>query len=94
MKIVWTPQALRSRQEIRRYIAADDLAAALVLDELFRAKALQLVLYPSLGRPGRVHGTRELMVHRNYILVYQLSVDSVRILHVLHAARRWPPGSR
>ncbi|WP_449221227.1 type II toxin-antitoxin system RelE/ParE family toxin [Tistrella mobilis] len=55
MKIVWTPQALRSRQEIRRYIAADDVAAALVLDEIFRARALQFVLYPSLGRPGGVH---------------------------------------
>ena len=36
-------------------------------------------------------GTRELVVHRNYILVYDVAGDVVRILRVLHARREWPP---
>ena len=47
--------------------------------------------HPQLGRPGRVESTRELVVHRNYILVYDVAGDVVRVLHVLHATRQWPP---
>ena len=72
--------------------AADNPAAALALDELFSEKAGRLVDHPGLGRPGRVAGTRELVAHRNYILVYDLAGDLVRVLRVLHAARQWPPG--
>jgi plasmid stabilization system protein ParE len=47
---------------------------------------------PKLGRPGRVPGTRELVVPRTpYIVAYAvLSSDSIRILGVRHGARRWP----
>ncbi|MCI4592413.1 type II toxin-antitoxin system RelE/ParE family toxin [Sphingobium sp. BYY-5] len=44
-----------------------------------------------MGRPGRVAGTRELVAHRNYILVYDVAESEIRILRLLHAARRWPP---
>jgi hypothetical protein len=63
----------------------------LALDELLSEKAGLLLDHPGLGRVGRVPGTRELVVHRNYILIYDMAGDVVRVLRVLHAARQWPP---
>ena len=91
MKLVWTRTASTDRKEIREYIAQADPVAALALDELISEKASSLVDHPGLGRPGRVTGTRELVVHQNYILIYDTSADLVRLLRVLHAARQWPP---
>lgn len=46
---------------------------------------------PSIGRPGRVDGTRELVIHRYpYILVYRVTSDTVDVLSVYHDARAWP----
>lgn len=91
MKLVWTRPAREDRKAIREYIAADNPGAALDLDELLSEKAARLVDHPGLGRPGRVQGTRELVAHRNYILIYDLAGDLLRVLRVLHAARMWPP---
>ncbi|WP_343711858.1 type II toxin-antitoxin system RelE/ParE family toxin [Inquilinus sp.] len=91
MKLVWTKPANLDRKSIRDYIARDNPSAALALDELFSERAGRLASHPGLGRPGRVVGTRELVVHPNYILVYDVAGDLVRVLGVLHAARRWPP---
>lgn len=91
MQLFWTPEAIQDRDGIYDYIEADNQAAALALDELFSEKASRLVDHPGLGRPGRVAETRELVAHRNYILVYDVVGDLVRVLRVLHAARQWPP---
>ena len=91
MELFWTPEATQERDEIYDYIEVDNPAAALALDELLAKKVGRLVDHPGIGRPGRVAGTRELVVHRNYILVYDLADDLVRVLRVLHAARQWPP---
>ena len=91
MKLVWTRPAAADRREIRTYIAQDNPSAALALDELLSEKAARLIVHPQFGRPGRVIGTRELVAHRNYILVYDVTADTVRVLRVLHAARQWPP---
>ncbi|HAH2862781.1 TPA: type II toxin-antitoxin system RelE/ParE family toxin [Escherichia coli] len=44
------------------------------------------------GRNGRVEGTRELVIHPHFVLVYE--VDSqwgkVYVLRVLHTAQKWP----
>lgn len=90
MTLVWTRLARLDRKEIREYIAQDNPAAALALDELVSEKAQRLADHPNLGRPGRVTGTQELVAHRNYILVYDVAGDTVRVLRVLHAARQWP----
>ncbi|MGK9451788.1 type II toxin-antitoxin system RelE/ParE family toxin [Acidithiobacillus caldus] len=91
MKLFWTPEAIQDRDDIYAHIEADNPAAALALDELFSEKAARLVDHPDQGRSGRVVGTRELVVHRNYILVHDLAERVVRVLRVLHAARQWPP---
>ena len=91
MKLVWTRQAREDRKAIRENIAADNPSAALDLDELLSEKAARLVDHPGLGRLGRLQSTRELVAHRNYILIYDVAGDLVRVLRVLHAARQWPP---
>ncbi|WP_373888600.1 type II toxin-antitoxin system RelE/ParE family toxin [Massilia genomosp. 1] len=91
MELCWTPEAIQDRDDIYEYIEADNPAAALALDELFAEKAGRLVDHPGLGKPGRAAGTRELVAHQNYILVYDTAGDLVRVLRLLHAARQWPP---
>ena len=90
MRLFWTPEALNDRRAIYGYIEADNPSAALALDELFSEKANRLIDHPELGRLGHVAGSRELVAHQNYILIYDTADDLVRVLRVLHAARRWP----
>jgi len=94
VRLFWTPEALDDRRAIYDYIEADNPLAALNLDELFSEKVRNLIDHPGLGRIGRVTGTRELVVHKNYILIYDTTADSVRVLRVLHAAMQWPPVDR
>lgn len=89
--LLWTPESIHDREVIYDYVEADNPAAALALDELFSEKVSRLTDHPALGRPGRVAGTRELVAHQNYIVVYDVHADTVRILRLLHAARQWPP---
>jgi toxin ParE1/3/4 len=90
MALFWTFEAIQDREAIYDYIEADNPAAALALDELFAEQAGRLVNHPSLGRPGRLAGTRELVAHPNYMLVYDTVGHQLRVLRVLHAARQWP----
>ena len=94
MALYWTREAIADRDAIYDYIEADNPAAALALDELFEEKATLLVDHPRMGRRGREADTRERVAHHNYILVYDVTGDGVRVLRVLHAARQWPPPER
>jgi len=90
MELFWTHEAIKDREAIYDYIEADNPVAALALDELFEEKAGRLVDHPGMVRLGREAGTRELVAHKNYILVYDVTTDLVRVLRVLHVARQWP----
>lgn len=47
--------------------------------------------FPLAGRPGRVKGTREIVVTAtNYIVAYRVSKEAIHILAVMHGAQRWP----
>jgi toxin ParE1/3/4 len=94
VKLVWAPLAIDDREAIFDYIEEDNPRAAVDMDELFEQKALLLVEQPKIvGRSGRVAGTRELVAHRHYVLVYDVGPDRVRILRVLHTSLLWPPAT-
>lgn len=94
MKVVWTPEALQDRTDIWDTIAADSPTAAVRIDELFSSAVARLTQHPLLGKPGKVSGTRELIPHESYRLVYEVSGETVWILTLIHTSRRWPPISR
>ncbi|RXT52650.1 addiction module toxin RelE [Bosea sp. Tri-44] len=91
MRVVWSPFALADRDEIFSYIEADNPKVAAEIDERIASAVHRLLRFPESGRPGRVAGTRELVVPRTpYIAIYGVMSDKVRILRVLHGARMWP----
>lgn len=94
VRLVWRPEARDDRIKIMEYIAQDSPLAAIELDEEIEAKVDALLLNPALYKPGRVKGTREMVVRSNFIVIYELDGADVVILNVLHAARQWPPASR
>lgn len=91
MKIVWAEPAEEDLGAIVEYIAKDNLQAALDMDSLLRDAADGLIVFPEKGKPGRIPGTRELIAHKNYTLVYVVAPDAIQIVTVLHSARQWPP---
>lgn len=91
MKIVWSLLAISDREAIFDYIEADSPRAAARIDDQIEAQMDQLPTFPESGRPGRVVGTRELVVQQTpYLAAYQIEGDTVRLLRVLHGAQQWP----
>jgi toxin ParE1/3/4 len=91
MRLEWSAYALADRNAIFDYIEADSPRAAITVDERIREQVETLRKFPESGRPGRIDGTRELVISRTpYIVAYRIKGNTVRILRVLHGSRRWP----
>lgn len=91
MHVKWLRTALRNLDDETSYIAADSPAAAhLVVQRVLDAVSM-LPEQPGLGRPGRVSGTRELVVLKTrYIVPYRVRGQTIEILRVFHTSRRLP----
>jgi toxin ParE1/3/4 len=89
LALLWSDEATVDLLEILDYIAARNPAAAERIDALIQQSAERLPDHPYVHRPGRVPGTREAVVHPNYILVYRVG-DAIEILAVLHARQQYP----
>jgi addiction module RelE/StbE family toxin len=89
--VVWTPEAEQDRADIWEYIAADSPQAAVRMDLLFSNAAGRLADHPKLGKPGKIAGTRELLPHESYRLIYEIDGETVWVLTLVYTARQWPP---
>jgi toxin ParE1/3/4 len=87
----WRQTARADLLTIVDYLSDDNPDAAQQLKDDIEAKVAKLAEHPKLYRPGRVAGTREMIVRRNYVVVYAEDPRAVSILRVLHAAQQWPP---
>jgi toxin ParE1/3/4 len=91
VRVRWLAQALANLEAEADYIARDKpKAAASVVQKINHAVDL-LRQYPALGRPGRVAGTRELVISGTpYVVPYRIRDDEIHILRVFHGARKCP----
>lgn len=93
MTPVWSPEAIDDLAALRAYIEQDDpRAARRIARHIVRNVETLLPDNPQMGRPGRVPGTRELVIPRTPFVVPYRSMGggTIQILRVLHGARRWP----
>ncbi len=86
-KLRWTRRALCRLEEITTFIAQDNPTRATTFVRELRDKVTHLAEH-QLGKPGRVYGTRELVLHRHYVVVYRVREDEVHILTLLHTAQK------
>jgi toxin ParE1/3/4 len=91
MLVKWTRKALINLDDAVEYITGDNpIAARKVAQRIWDSSQL-LVLQPGVGRPGRVQGTRELIISDlPYILPYFQKGNTIYILRVIHTSVIWP----
>jgi toxin ParE1/3/4 len=89
--IVWSPRAVRHLTDVRAYIARDNPEAAARVAVTLLTSVERLAGMPSLGRPGRVSGTRELVVPGTpYVIPYRLRGERLEVIAAFHGRHRWP----
>jgi toxin ParE1/3/4 len=91
MRPVWWQNA--ARDDLRRlisHIAQSNPDAAEAMRQRIETAIQPVSRHLFLGRAGRIEGTRELVVHPNYIVIYRVHVDGIEITNVIHARRRYP----
>ncbi len=92
MRVKWLHAALHDLDTEVTYLAQKDEDVAKQVYITLREKASTLGMYPQSGKPGRVFGTRELVIRQYpYIIPYRVHDDTVEILRVFHTSRKVPP---
>lgn len=79
LPVNWTARARLGVAEIVDYVAASNPIAAKILEDRIIGAVARLPQYPSLYRPGRLAGTRELVVDQNYVVVTSLPTAQSRL---------------
>lgn len=92
MTVVWSRRAMRHLVSLRNFIARDsERNATAVAERILRAIDL-LQTQPDMGRPGRLLGTRELVVPDTpYIIPYRVQRGRLELIAVFHGRQKWPP---
>ena len=86
MIVKWTKTALKNLESIADHIGQDNYERAKIFVQELREKTNSLKDFPNIGKAGRVFGTRELVLHKNYMVIYRVKDNSVQITRVHHCA--------
>ncbi|MFO1262197.1 MAG: type II toxin-antitoxin system RelE/ParE family toxin [Rhodoferax sp.] len=90
-RVVRTTPYTANLDAIEAEIAQDNPTAALDLWLHIDDQVSSLVDENFPRRRGRVKGTKELVAHKNYIVILEEDDATVTVLNVVHARRQWPP---
>ncbi len=91
MDLRWTDEAATDLEQIAGYLfETAPLRAPDLVDAIYKLPE-SLLKFPYRGRPGKKHGTRELVASPlPYLIVYRVESDTLLILRILHGAQKWP----
>ena len=91
MNVIWSRRAIRHLTALREFIEREsEKNAALVATKILNAVD-PLRIHPQIGRPGRLLGTRELVVPDTpYIIPYRVRRDRIELMAVFHGRQKWP----
>lgn len=87
---IWSEVAIADMEELIAYLGERSPRAARVMRNLIVETTERLGQHPHMFRSGRESGTREAVVHPNYLVVYRVELDAIRIVRVLHATQQYP----
>lgn len=90
LSIKWTDEAKTDLFTLIAFIAEENPYAAESLLLRIEESIVPVAEHPYLYRSGRVPGTREIVAHPNYIVVYQVLDDHINVLSVLHSRQEYP----
>nr|WP_259467417.1 type II toxin-antitoxin system RelE/ParE family toxin [Sphingomonas sp. PP-F2F-G114-C0414] len=90
LKLIWRPEAVEDATAILDYVADRNRDAAERLSTSIAACADRLADHPFMYRSGRAGGTREAVVHPNYLLIYRVVPGMIEIVNVVHVRRDYP----
>jgi addiction module RelE/StbE family toxin len=91
MQVKWLRTAAQNLDDETDYLVKDNPKVAKAFFSHIIKNVNQLKIFPDLGRPGRVSGTRELVIlNYPYIIPYRIKGDTVEVLRVFHTSRMWP----
>lgn len=91
MKLIWLEDAVFDLKEIRNYIKKDKPSASKSISKKIINSTNDLKKNPSIGRPGRISGTRELIIPNTpFLIPYRVKNNVIEVLRVFHGKRKWP----
>ena len=91
VRVKWLKTAIRNLDAAMEYMARDDPGTAITMYADIRKRVATLAKHPEIGRPGRVFGTRELVIEGYpYVVPYRVQENEVQILRVFHTSRKLP----
>ncbi|MDR2892459.1 MAG: type II toxin-antitoxin system RelE/ParE family toxin [Deltaproteobacteria bacterium] len=91
MRVRWLRAANANLDSAVSYVAKENPDAAQTMYAYIRRRVAELAKHPETGRPGRVFGTRELVIERYpYIVPYRIRGCEVQIIRVFHTSQRLP----
>ena len=90
MRLVWARRARHDLLDLQEFARLQPILGERTADAL-EAACEQIASFPQSGRPGRVVGTREIVLSDTpFLLAYRVFPRSITILAIIHGARRWP----
>jgi toxin ParE1/3/4 len=91
VKVKWLNKALKNLDQEADCISKDNPEEAIKMVQRILDKVILLADNPSLGRPGRINGTRELIIdNSSYIIPYRINNNQIELLRVFHTSRKLP----